>query len=161
MTRKKKRRTVSVARHGRDCRVCLHPLREQIEQDFVGWESAAKIAKDYRLGSRNSVYRHAHFADLFSQRDANVRAALGRIVERGANCRVTASTVVHACAVLAKLNSRGQLIDRSENVGSDFYDQWTHGELERYVMTGQWPSRFPTSLSGTPIRSKKNGRDVN
>lgn len=135
--------TAPTGRHGRDCRICLHPQREQIEQDFCAWESAAKIAKQYRIGSRTTIYRHARAFNLFSQRDRKVSMALGRIIERGANCRVTASIVVAACIALARLNSRGQLVTISQSV-----------RRER-VAAGGWRISSAIALPGHAAREKR------
>jgi hypothetical protein len=154
--------TAPTGRHGRDCRICLHPQREQIEQDFCAWESAAKIAKQYRIGSRTTIYRHARAFNLFSQRDRQMSMALGRIIERGANCRVTASVVVAACMALARLNSRGQLVTRSQSVDINaLFDKMNRMELEAYACSGQLPKWFEDAVSATRIRSIGNGEDVN
>jgi hypothetical protein len=71
----------SEQRHERDCKVCRHAEREQIERDWIGWGDTTRIAKQYRL-SRDSLYRHAHAQGLFAKRQRNVRQALERIIEK-------------------------------------------------------------------------------
>jgi hypothetical protein len=69
-------------RHARTCAICKHPLRAEIEADFIRWESPGRIVRRYKLRSRNAIYRHAHALDLFPKRDRNIRAALGWIIEK-------------------------------------------------------------------------------
>src|ERR1017187_2077730 len=42
----------SLTRHERDCRVCRHPKREEIEQDFIAWQSPGELALQYRIPTR-------------------------------------------------------------------------------------------------------------
>jgi len=143
----------SFARHQRDCRICRHRERETIEQEILDWESPTAIARRYKIGSRNSVYRHARALGLFPKRDRNIRAALGKIIERASNVRITAAALVSACAVLAKLNARGQWIDRSESVNvNELFDRMTAVELDKYAVSGELPPWFKETLSGTSNR---------
>jgi hypothetical protein len=113
--------SVNVGRHSKNCKICLHPKCEEIEQDFVNWRSPAEIAKIYRLADRSTVYRHAHAYNLFPKRQWNVRAALERIIEKADEVEVTAGSVVAAVQAYAKINAQGQWIDRAENVTSMSY----------------------------------------
>jgi len=72
--------TVSLGRHQRNCSVCGHVQREEIEAAFIGWRSPAAIADEYGLADRSSVYRHANALGLFPKRQRNIRAALERDV---------------------------------------------------------------------------------
>jgi len=74
--------------------ICSHVQREEIEFAFIGWRSPATIAMEFGLADRASVYRHAHALGLFPKRQRNIRAALGRIIERADSVDVTASAVV-------------------------------------------------------------------
>jgi hypothetical protein len=85
---------VNVGRHKRNCSICSHAQREEIEADFVAWRSPVIIATEYGLTDRASVYRHAHALGLFAKRQRNIRAALERIIERAGEVDVTASAVV-------------------------------------------------------------------
>src|SRR5713226_2532850 len=100
------------ARSERECRICAHPSREEIEKDFITWKSPAKIASEYKLRNRATVYRHAHAAGLFPKRARNVRAALERIIEKVDDVPVNAAAVVQAIVAYARINAQGQLVKR-------------------------------------------------
>lgn len=149
---------MKASRHERDCQICRHERREDIERDFVEWESPARLARQYKLGSRSTVYRHARAFDLFSKRDRNIRAALGRIIEKVGNVRVTGATVVAAVAALSKINAAGQWIDRIENVDlNHLFDKMSRAELERYATAGELPAWFEQTVSGTTDHSEEKG----
>ena len=89
-------------RHSRNCRVCRSKDREQIEADFIAWRPQTEIAKQFKLGSRFSVYRHAEAVGLFRKGDANIRAAISNFIERGMRVKVAAQGFVSACQLLSK-----------------------------------------------------------
>lgn len=64
---------VSLGRHKRNCSVCAHQQRGEIEAPFIGWRSPA-IAEEYGQADRASIYRHANAFGLFSNRQRNVLA---------------------------------------------------------------------------------------
>lgn len=137
---------VNIGRHQRNCSVCAHAQREEIEADFVAWRSPASIATEYGLADRTSVYRHAHALGLFAKRQRNVRAALERIIERAGEVDVTASAVVSAVQAYSKINAAGQWIDRSEQVSlNDLFDRMSTQELEAYAQDGTLPKWFETA----------------
>jgi hypothetical protein len=144
---------VSLGRHQRNCSVCAHPQREEIESDFVAWRSPATIAGDYGIADRASVYRHAHALGLFPKRQRNVRAALERIIEKAGEVEVSASAVFAAVQAYSKINAAGQWIDRSEQVNlNDLFDRMTTQELEAYAQDGTLPNWFQNAtLSATPV----------
>ena len=148
---------VSLGRHQRNCSVCSHPEREEIEADFIAWRSPATIAGEYGLGDRASVYRHAHALGLFAKRQRNIRAALERIIERAGEVDVTASAVVAAVQAYAKINSAGQWIDRSEQVSlNDLFDKMSTQELEDYAQQGTLPKWFEAGdTSATPDEDRR------
>jgi hypothetical protein len=49
----------SFGRQKRNCSVCAHAQREEIEAAFIGWRSPASIAEEYGLADRASVKRNA------------------------------------------------------------------------------------------------------
>lgn len=150
-----------VARYERECQICAHAHREEIEEAFVSWESASRIARTYNLGIR-ALYRHARALSLFPKRDRNIRAALARIIERGANVRVTAGVVVQACAVFAKINAAGLCIDPRETLNvNDLFDRMSRAELEAYAQKGELPAWFSQSVGGTlvPAEEKDGGSE--
>jgi hypothetical protein len=122
-------------------------LREDIEFAFVGWHSPAKIAEEFGLADRSSVYRHANALGLFAKRQRNIRAALEHIIEKACEVDVTAASVVGAVQAYARINAVGEWIDRSETVSmNDLFERMTSQELEEYVQTGQTPGWFQSAL---------------
>ena len=148
---------VSPGRHSRNCAVCAHPEREEIENRFVAWQSPAAIAQDFGLADRSSVYRHAHAFGMFVKRQRNIRAALEKIIERAGEVDVTASAVVAAVQAYSKINAAGQWIDRSEQVSlNDLFERMTTQELEQYAQDGTLPKWFQASaVSATAEGSRK------
>jgi hypothetical protein len=131
-------------RHTSHCSICAHPDCEEIEREFISWKNAANIVTEYKLRDRSALYRHAHAVDLFSRRDRNVRAALGRIIEKVDDVRVTAGAVVQAIALHTRINARGELVERNEQVGiNDLFEKMNHDEKESYAKDGTLPSWFP------------------
>ncbi len=141
--------TVNLGRHQRNCSVCGHDQREEIEAAFIGWRSPAAIAEEYGLADRASVYRHAHALGLFPKRQRNIRAALERIIEKAGEVDVTASAVVAAVQAYSKINAAGQWIDRTEQVSlNDLFDRMTTQELEAYARDGTLPGWFEAATVG-------------
>ena len=139
---------VNLGRHRRNCTVCSHPRRQEIEDDFVAWRSPATIATEYGLADRNNVYRHARALDLFAKRQRNIRAALERIIERVGDVDVTAAAGVAAIQAYAKINANGQWVDRTEQVSlNDFFDRMSTEELEEYAQSGSLPKWFPATAA--------------
>jgi hypothetical protein len=134
---------VSLGRHKRNCSVCSHTRKDEIEADFIAWRSPAAIATEYTLADRTSVYRHAHALGLFEKRKRNIRAALERIIERAGDVDVTASAVVAAIQAYSKINAAGQWIERTEQVSlNDLFDRMSTQELEEYAQSGTLPKWF-------------------
>jgi len=149
MQRLRKEKPVSLGRHRRTCTICAHPERFEIEQAFVTWASPAAIAKQYGLGDRATVYRHAHALQLFAKRQQNIRAALERIIERVGDVEVTATSVVAAVQTLAKINAAGQWIAPAEQVTlHQLFERMTPEELEIYATDGKLPSWFTDLREG-------------
>jgi len=138
---------VNLGRHQRNCSVCAHQQREEIEAAFIGWRSPASIAEEYGVADRASVYRHAHAFGLFQKRQRNIRAALERIIEKASEVDVTASAVVAAVQAYAKINAVGEWIDRTETVSmNDLFDRMSTPELEAYAQTGALPEWFKSTI---------------
>jgi len=143
-------------RHEANCRICSHPQREQIETEWIGWANTSKLAQEHGL-SRDSLYRHCHALGLFEKRRRNLRAALERIVEQADSVEVSASSVVAAATALAKINSSGQWVDRTEQVNlNELFDRMSAEELERYAATGDLPQWFRQTVGATPLDSKED-----
>jgi len=147
---------VNPGRHQRNCSICRHAQREEIEAAFVSWQSPATIAGEYGLADRASVYRHAHALGLFAKRQRNVRAALERIIEKAGEVPVSASAVVSAVQAYAKINDNGQWGDRSVQVNfSDSLRERSDDELRFYLREGAWPDSVEKSVSATGLYSQR------
>jgi hypothetical protein len=138
-------------RHSRDCCICAHPDREEIERELCDWKPLAAIAKTRRI-PRASLYRHVHATGLFDKRDRNVKAALAALIERGYKVRVTAAALISAITAYAKINAEGQWIDKTEEVNAGknlaLFDRMTQGEMLKYAQTGElpeWWNSYPVS----------------
>jgi hypothetical protein len=150
----------SLGRHRRACSICGHEKRAEIESEFVSWRSPAAIAQEYGLADRTSVYRHAHALGLFAKRQRNVRAALEKIIERAGDVDVTASAVVSAVQAYAKLNSAGQLVERSETVHlNQLFERMSLEEMEAYAKDGALPQWFSQAVGATSSDSPKRSSD--
>lgn len=140
---------VNLGRHAAECKICAHPHRSEIEQEFVGWAGANRIASAFGI-SRDSVYRHAHALDLFRKRQRNIRAALERIIEQAGEVDVNAAAVVSAIMAYAKINGRGEWIERAETLNlNDLFERMTAPELEAYAADGVLPSWFESTVGAT------------
>ena len=139
----------SMRRHARDCGVCSHPQREEIERAFVSWESPSQIAKTYRV-HRSTLYLHAAATGLLEAREKNVKAALAHFIERCARVRPTATAFVNACVALSKINSEGQTFDRVSVSSLDqAFEGFSRGELEEFAKTGILPEWYKSRLAET------------
>ncbi|HTA24730.1 MAG TPA: hypothetical protein VK763_14455 [Terriglobales bacterium] len=145
---------VNKGRHESQCTICSHPQREEIEQAFVNWLSPSKIATQYSV-SRDSVYRHAHALGLNHRRRRNVRVALERIIEKAGDVKVNAAAVVTAVSAYARINSRGEWVERTETINMNaLFDRMTAEELETYAQTGGLPDWFTTTVGATTTDGK-------
>ncbi len=138
------KKPVSVGRHRRNCSVCAHSERIEIEAEFVAWRSPAALVQQFGLADRSTIYRHAHVFGLFAKRQCNVRAALERIIEKAGDVEITASAVVAAIQAYCKINRAGQWIERNEQVSlRDLFERMTPVELDAYARAGTLPGWFP------------------
>src|SRR5205814_1385008 len=88
-----------------------------------------------------------------AKRDRNVRAALGRIIEKVGDVRVTGASIVAAITTLSKISGAGQWIDRSERVNlNDLFERMSHAELAAYAATGMLPNWFDQTIDGFTAR---------
>jgi hypothetical protein len=77
--------------------------------------NTTKLAAEYLI-SRDAIYRHAHALGLMEKRRRNLRAALEKIIEEAGEVKVNAAAVVSAVSALARINSQGQWVERTETV---------------------------------------------
>jgi len=131
---------VNRGRHEKLCTICKHPRRNEIELAFVGWESPRAIAREFRLGNRSTIYRHAHAFGLFPKRQRNLRAALEKIIERAGEAPVTAAAVVSAVVAMSRINAAGEWLETSRISLAEQFGKMTREELEQYAASGTLPS---------------------
>ena len=55
---------LNMGRHAAGCGICNHSHKDEIERDLINRKSPTRIAKEYGLKDRSSVYRHAHALGL-------------------------------------------------------------------------------------------------
>jgi hypothetical protein len=141
--------TCDIGRHETACKVCSHPDRKQIEDEWCAWANTSNLAKKYKV-SQDSIYRHVAAFNLRERRGRNLRAALERIIEQADTVKVNAAAVVSAVTAYAKINSQGAWIDRVERVGLNaLFDRMSVGELEAYAKEGALPSWFTDVVGAT------------
>ena len=149
---------VGVGRHEHRCTICAHPLRDDIEQAFVNWVSTKRTAKAYGI-SRDAIYRHAHALGLLDRRRRNVRAALEHIIEHAGEVEVNAAAVVGAVSAYARINSRGEWVERKETVSLDtLFERMSIEELEVYAKEGKLPDWFNQLATAGESERGSHGR---
>ena len=122
---------------------------------FVAWESPTKIAEEYGLADRTTIYRHAHALGLVAKRRRNIRAALEKIIEKAGEVEATSAAVVAAVQAYAKINTQGQWIDRSEHVNlNELFERMSREELETYAKDGTLPGWFEELAGATGVDSR-------
>jgi hypothetical protein len=143
-------------RHESGCKVCAHPDREQIEDEWCAWANTSNLAKRYGL-SRDSIYRHVAAFNLRNRRAKNLRAALERIIEQADSVTVNAGAVVQAVQAYAKINSAGQWVDRTEQINlNELFQRMSTEELEAYARDGTLPEWFTSVVGATPSDSQED-----
>ncbi|HET6145330.1 MAG TPA: hypothetical protein VFE02_17620 [Candidatus Acidoferrales bacterium] len=143
--------------HASHCTVCAHSQREEIEAEYTSWVSPTEITTDYGLGNRSALYRHANAFGLNVKRAVNIRAALCRIIEKADHVQMTGSSIIQAVELLARINSRGELVKPDEQIGMhELFDQMSPDELDQYAKSGQMPARL-RSFTGTKIPENSGG----
>jgi hypothetical protein len=105
-------RPPDLERHSRRCMVCSHPDRDAIEGEFIRWRSPHKIARDYAIADRNSIYRHAHATNLFEERRSQIGRVLESYLETIDDCPpADFDPVTRAVRVYAHLNANGAWVE--------------------------------------------------
>jgi hypothetical protein len=105
-------RPPDLERHSRRCMVCSHPDRDAIEGEFIRWRSPHKIARDYAIADRNSIYRHAHATNLFEERRNQIGRVLESYLETIDDCPpADFDPVTRAVRVYAHLNANGAWVE--------------------------------------------------
>jgi hypothetical protein len=149
---------INQARHEAHCTVCAHPERAEIEQAFVNWVSPVRIATQFMVSS-DAVYRHAQAMQLMDKRRRNIRAALERIIEKAGEVEVNAAAVVSAISTYARINARGEFVERSETVNLNaLFERMSTAELEAYARNGELPAWF-TGVLGAAAGHDSEGEN--
>ena len=102
-------------RHSRKCQICRHPDREQIEEDFLQWRRPWAISREYEIPEA-SLFRHGHAFNLFGLRRENMRLALDRVIERGADRENTGDTIIRAVRAQACLTDDNKWIEPAKRI---------------------------------------------
>ena len=77
------------------------------------------------------------------KRRHNIRAALERIIEKADAVDVNAAAVVSAISTYARINARGEFVERTETVNLNaLFERMSTAELERYARDGELPAWF-------------------
>jgi hypothetical protein len=99
-------------RHSRKCSVCHHPKCAEIEQAFLHWVNAVRIALDYGFDNPWPIYRHAQAAGLYAMRRENVRRKLEPVIEQAslANLKPTGSSIIRAVNLCMLVSDEGPKI---------------------------------------------------
>jgi len=108
--------TPDLDRHARLCVVCRHPDREHIDSDFVHWGHPETIVREYHLGNRKTLYRHARATGLYYLRSRNIRSALEHLIERSADTPMDPSTTIQAVRIYAHINDSGSWVEPSRRL---------------------------------------------
>jgi hypothetical protein len=164
MTEKNQTKTSSASpnlgRHRAGCRICAHPHRQEIEEQFIAWGSPTKIARDYGLRDRSSVHRHARALNLNCKRTQNLHAALEKIIERVDEVKVNAAAVIQAVVTYARINSLSVSPEQiCLNDSIRLIDQMTPEETEMYARESVAPRRLTQGLVATHEHSPKGRGD--
>ena len=109
--RRNKPAPASLLRHLRKCRICNHEHREAIESRFLFWESAYSIVKEFSLGHRSLLYRHATATGLLAQRRENFTSVLDSMVEQCESAPVTAASILRAIRAYSCLKAHGRWVE--------------------------------------------------
>jgi len=150
-------------RHTSHCSICKHPSRAEIEAEFMSWKSPAAIAREFRLGSRQAIFRHCKAMNLFVDRKANVRNTLTTLIERGLTrqTKVTPAVVIQAAVALSKLDAEGKTIERFQQVNAHtaFLNdaRWTVAQMEAFAREGIYPPWYE-ALPDTGLRDSSSSK---
>jgi hypothetical protein len=109
--RRTKPASPSLLRHQRKCRICNHEHREAIDSRFLLWESAHDIVKEFGLGHRSLLYRHASATGLLHQRRETFTSVLDSMVEQCESAPVTANSILRAIRAYSCLRAHGRWVD--------------------------------------------------
>lgn len=105
------------SRHSRRCNVCSHPDRDIIEAEFIRWANADQLSRQFNIGDRSSIYRHAHATGLFRRRKRELCRVLEYILESVDFVNFeTADVVTRAARVYSHLDDDGNWLEPPKTV---------------------------------------------
>ena len=102
-------------RHRRKCQICRHPDREAIKKEYVEWGHPPVIAQHYGMPVR-ALYRHFDALGLRTNRRANLRQVLERMLERGAEVPITGNTIIRAVKAYCSLTDDNKWTEPAKSV---------------------------------------------
>jgi hypothetical protein len=106
----------SLDRHARKCKICNHKDREDIELDFLHWNSCYAISVGYDLDSARVIYRHAHATGLYDRRMLNLKFAAAHIVDHAESVTPSSAAVLKAIQACSQINSQGEWIETPRRI---------------------------------------------
>jgi hypothetical protein len=106
----------NLLRHARKCHICHHPLRAEIEEDFLNWRGPDEIVSDYKLPHYSVIYRHANALGLRAHRNENIRTVLDILVEQAETVRVTGNTILRAMRAYSCLQDDGTWVELPKRI---------------------------------------------
>jgi hypothetical protein len=107
---------INLIYHQPRCSICNHPDREAIEQGILHWERPSQLARQYDLGHRRAVYRHARAFGLFKERAARTRRSLEFIMEQAESVTATADSIIRAVRAHSCLGEDGRWTEPTRRV---------------------------------------------
>jgi hypothetical protein len=114
--RKRRPARASLLRHARKRHICHHPLRAEIEDDFLNWHGPDEIVSDYKLPHYSVIYRHANALGLRARRNENIRTVLDILVEQAETVRVTGNTILRAMRAYSCLQDDGTWVELPKRI---------------------------------------------
>ena len=97
--------------HQIKCAICNHAERDAIEEAFLDWTRPGELAREFDLGHRTVVYRHAHALGLFKKRAHNARFALGLLLEQSDVVKPTGNEIIRAVRAFSCIDEYGKWTD--------------------------------------------------
>ena len=147
---------VNRGRHEHQCRICSHPKRDEIEQAFILGQSGTDRQETFRQSGRSVSPRARIRADGAAASQYSGCAGTNHPESREVD--VNAAAVVSAASAYARINSRGEWVERTETVNLNaLFDRMSQAELEAYAKEGVLPSWF-TETVGTTAPDSQDSR---
>jgi hypothetical protein len=159
----------NLGRHQRRCKVCHHPDRDMIEQEFLRWSSPCEISEQFDLGDASSIYRHAHAFGLFARRRLNIRCVAEQILEGADSVKPTGNSVLRALRAFTQITDDGQWIEPPKRVVVTHVvrtisaDAISHPAVRHNRKKRANPPQLPPAqqlLIATPLRSPKSSKSL-